>query len=177
VRPRALQGPRTGRGSRPRPVGPLACCQALKTEALRQAVAELGLEAVLLGIRRDEHGVRAKERTFSPRTADFRWAVGGQPPELWDLYAAVADGGHARVHPLLHFTELDVWEATRAEGVPVNPLDFSRGGWRYRSLGCAPCCVPVASAADSVEAHRFSTGQNPDPAMPRESRLGSGGAG
>jgi sulfate adenylyltransferase subunit 2 len=152
VRPRALQGPRTGRGSRPRPVGPLACCQALKTEALRQAVAELGLEAVLLGIRRDEHGVRAKERTFSPRTADFRWAVGGQPPELWDLYAAVADGGHARVHPLLHFTELDVWEATRAEGVPVNPLDFSRGGWRYRSLGCAPCCVPVASAADSVEA-------------------------
>jgi 3'-phosphoadenosine 5'-phosphosulfate sulfotransferase (PAPS reductase)/FAD synthetase len=24
---------------------------------------------VLLGIRRDEHGVRAKERTFSPRTA------------------------------------------------------------------------------------------------------------
>jgi sulfate adenylyltransferase subunit 2 len=71
VRPRALQGPWTGRGSRPSccPAGRLTCCQALKTEALRQAVAELGLEAVLLGIRRDEHGVRAKERTFSPRTA------------------------------------------------------------------------------------------------------------
>jgi 3'-phosphoadenosine 5'-phosphosulfate sulfotransferase (PAPS reductase)/FAD synthetase len=39
---------------------------------------------------------------------------------------AVADGRHARVHPLLHFTERDVWEATRAEGVPVNPLYFSR---------------------------------------------------
>jgi 3'-phosphoadenosine 5'-phosphosulfate sulfotransferase (PAPS reductase)/FAD synthetase len=70
VRPRALQGPGTGPAvAGPPPAGRLACCQALKTEALRQAVAELGLEAVLLGIRRDEHGVRAKERTFSPRTA------------------------------------------------------------------------------------------------------------
>jgi sulfate adenylyltransferase subunit 2 len=57
------------RGVGPESAEVLACCQALKTEALRQAVAELGLEAVLLGIRRDEHGVRAKERTFSPRTA------------------------------------------------------------------------------------------------------------
>jgi hypothetical protein len=98
---------------------------------------------LLLGIRRDEHGFRAKERTFSLRTADVRWAVGGQPPELWDLDAAVADGGHARVHPLLHVTELDVWEATRAEGVPVNPLYFSRWGWRYWSLGCARALDPA----------------------------------
>jgi sulfate adenylyltransferase subunit 2 len=45
--------------------------------------------AVLLGIRRDEHGVRAKERYFSARTSDFLWAVGGQPSALWNLYAAV----------------------------------------------------------------------------------------
>jgi sulfate adenylyltransferase subunit 2 len=40
------------RGVGPETAEVLACCQALKTEALRQAVAELGLEAVLLGIGR-----------------------------------------------------------------------------------------------------------------------------
>lgn len=128
------------------------CCHALKTEALQQAVGALGLEALLLGIRRDEHGVRAKERYFSPRAADFTWPVGAQPAELWDLYAATtAAAGHARVHPLLHLTELDIWRYTRREGLPVNPLYFSRDGWRYRSIGCAPCCVPIASVAATVD--------------------------
>jgi sulfate adenylyltransferase subunit 2 len=142
----------------------LACCHALKTLALREAIEGLGLDAVLLGIRRDEHGVRAKERYFSARTSDFLWAVGGQPPELWDLYASVADAGHARIHPLLHFAEMDVWEATRAEGIPVNPLYFSRDGWRYRSIGCGPCCVPVASEAGTVAAviEELATASTPE---------------
>jgi len=129
----------------------ITCCHALKTTALKLAVDELGLNAVLLGIRRDEHGIRAKERYFSPRASDFLWHAGEQPPELWDLYASAEAADHQRIHPLLHFTEIDVWRYIGREGIPVNPLYFSQGGTRFRSIGCQPCCIPVTSTAASVE--------------------------
>ena len=137
-------------GMNPQAHDTLTCCQALKTEALKLAIAKLHLDAVLLGIRRDEHGVRAKERYFSPRQADFTWPVGAQPPELWNLYTVSTGAAHDRIHPLLHATELDVWQYTLREAIPVNPLYFSRNGQRYRSIGCAPCCQAIASTAATV---------------------------
>jgi len=56
-----------------------------------------------------------------------------------------------RIHPLLHMTELDIWQYTKRENIPVAPLYFSRGGKRYRSLGCTPCCSPVESTASSID--------------------------
>lgn len=132
--------------------GAFACCHALKTAALLAALRELKADAALVGIRRDEHGVRAKERYFSPRDEAGGWDAADQPPELWELSGPDAEAAHDRVHPLLHLTERDVWLLTEAEGVPVNPLYFAREGWRFRSLGCAPCCLPVPSEADSVAA-------------------------
>ncbi len=135
----------------------LACCTTLKTEALRQAIRRHGFEAILLGIRRDEHGIRAKERTFSPRDEDFRWDYKNQPPELWDHFRpGTAEpsgeaGTHVRVHPLLAWTELDVWRYIQREGIPVCPLYFARNGKRFRSIGCLPCCAPVESTADTVD--------------------------
>ncbi|MCK4998008.1 MAG: sulfate adenylyltransferase subunit CysD, partial [Anaerohalosphaera sp.] len=49
------------------------CCNDLKTVALKQAIAKYKFNALYLGIRRDEHGIRAKERVFSPRDEDFEW--------------------------------------------------------------------------------------------------------
>ncbi len=46
----------------------LECCTQLKTNALKLGIAQNGFKALLLGIRRDEHGIRAKERYFSPAT-------------------------------------------------------------------------------------------------------------
>jgi sulfate adenylyltransferase subunit 2 len=141
-----------------RGVGPdtgdkLTCCTLLKTQALKDCIAEHGFEALLLGIRRDEHGIRAKERYFSPRDRQFQWDYENQPPELWDQYTSQADDEfHVRVHPLLHWREMDIWRYIQREGLPVNPLYFARDGLRYRSLGCMPCCEPVASeAADMAE--------------------------
>ena len=129
----------------------LECCDALKTQTLARAVEELHLDAVLLGIRRDEHGVRAKERYFSPRSQDGRWDVASQPAELWDVYQGGA-AGHVRIHPLLHMTELDVWRYTQRERIPVVDLYFADGaGKRYRSLGCQSCCAPSESGARSAE--------------------------
>ncbi len=130
----------------------LACCTALKTEALKQLIREQGFDAILLAIRRDEHGVRAKERHFSPRDADFHWDYRDQPPELWDLFGARADDNtHVRVHPLLDWTELDVWRYIQRESLPVVDLYFSKEGRRYRSIGCAPCCEPVESEATTLD--------------------------
>lgn len=129
------------------------CCTALKTQALRQVIEQRGFEALLLGIRRDEHGVRAKERYFSPRDADFRWNYADQPMELWDQYhSSISQGRHYRVHPLLHWTELDIWKLILRENIPTVDLYFARDGRRYRSIGCECCCQSVESTAADVRA-------------------------
>jgi len=130
----------------------LECCNALKTEGLKKAIAEHGFDALLLGIRRDEHGIRAKERYFSPRDEQFQWDYKNQPPELWDQYKSRAEEGtHLRVHPLLHWTEKDIWHYIQREQIPTTELYFARDGKRYRSIGCVPCCNPVDSEADTIE--------------------------
>jgi sulfate adenylyltransferase subunit 2 len=132
--------------------GKFKCCNALKTEALKQLLEKEKFDALFLAIRRDEHGIRAKERYFSPRDKNFQWNYKNQPAEIWDLYANVLDDkNHMRIHPILHWTELDVWQYTKKEGIPVNPLYFAKKGKRYRSLGCVPCTSPVESQADTIE--------------------------
>jgi len=119
--------------------GKFECCTKLKTEALMQCLDKHGFDALLLAIRRDEHGIRAKERVFSPRDEEFRWNYRDQPLEMWDQYQAQSRGQsetrvtiHTRVHPILHWRELDVWEYIKQENIPVNPLYFARDGKRYR---------------------------------------------
>jgi sulfate adenylyltransferase subunit 2 len=127
------------------------CCGLLKKDALQAVIEEKDYQAVIVGIRRDEEGTRAKERYFSPRDRNFEWNFRDQPPELWDQFKTDFDPGtHIRIHPLLHWTELNVWEYIHREQIPVVDLYFSRNGMRYRSLGCAPCTKPVRSDAHSV---------------------------
>ncbi len=137
-----------------RNIGPeqkLTCCGVRKTDSLKNTIAEHRFEALLLGIRRDEHGVRAKERVFSPRNKDFRWDYKNQPPELWDHYKIQKEEEqHLRVHPILHWTEMDIWQYIKRENLPTNPLYFARDGKRFRSLGCMPCTNPVNSNADTI---------------------------
>jgi sulfate adenylyltransferase subunit 2 len=56
-----------------------------------------------------------------------------------------------RVHPILHWRELDVWEYVKQEGIPTNPMYFARDGKRYRSLGCEPCTMPIESSAANID--------------------------
>lgn len=130
----------------------LACCMALKTNALKQAIGKYGFDGLLLGIRRDEHGIRAKERYFSPRDEQFKWDYQNQPPELWDQYKSQADQDtHVRIHPLLHWTEKDIWQYVKRENIPFVDLYSSHDGKRYRSIGCECCCSPVDSEATTVD--------------------------
>ncbi len=151
----------------------LECCKTLKTDALvhtldgtwprfrmdhatGQYVRETNPQpytGVIVGVRADEEGSRSKERYFSPRDRESGWNVGDQPPELWNQFKTdFAPGTHIRVHPLLDWTELDIWEYIEREQIPVVPLYFDQGtGERYRSLGCYPCTFPVKSTAKTVQ--------------------------
>jgi sulfate adenylyltransferase subunit 2 len=132
---------------------PAARSAARKTEGLKLALAKYGFDGLFAGIRRDEEPTRAKERVFSPRGREGGWDVRDQPPEFWDhVNAAPPPGAHLRVHPILHWTELDIWTYTRREGIPVIPLYFARDGKRYRSLGDRDITFPVASQAATLDA-------------------------
>lgn len=135
-----------------------------KTLGLKELIDQRGFDAIIAGIRRDEEGTRAKERIFSPRGVEGHWDVKDQPPEFWDQYTTdFPPGTHLRVHPLLHWTEIDIWRYIQRENIPVAPLYFAReyGAFegrefdgqrmRFRSLGERGITWPVASEADSIE--------------------------
>jgi phosphoadenosine phosphosulfate reductase len=92
---------------------PVSCCRDLKILPLKRAVADHGLAALLTGVRRDESEDR-RERPVRERRTD---------PE------------HLLVHPLLHWSEMDIWSFHVQEGLPYCEL-YDLG---YRSLGCMPC--------------------------------------
>jgi sulfate adenylyltransferase subunit 2 len=114
-------------------------------------IAERQLQGVIAGIRRDEEGTRAKERVFSPRGEGGRWDYRDQPPEFWNQFnTEFPPGTHVRIHPLLHWTELDIWRYIDREQIPIVDLYFSKDGKRYRSLGDHDITFPVASNASTL---------------------------
>jgi sulfate adenylyltransferase subunit 2 len=147
----------------------LTCCGLLKTEALRKtlsgewpryrfdlATRTYQIDAnrepftgIIAGVRADEEGSRSKERYFSARSQDNAWNVADQPPEFWNQFKTdFAPGTHVRIHPLLDWTELNIWEYIDREQIPTVSLYYNQGdGRRYRSLGCWPCTQPVVSDA------------------------------
>lgn len=137
---------------------PVTVTHELKTVALQQVLAEHKWDALITGIRRDEDSTRAKERYFSPRTADFEWNYKDQPPEFWGQFTtAVAPGEHVRVQAILDWTELDIWQYIQREKIPIPQMYFARKSdrdgkmYRYRSLGCHPITKPVESRADTLD--------------------------
>lgn len=150
----------------------ITCCKALKTAALKNTLSgrwpryrynhainkyeqDPNVEpytGVIVGVRADEEGSRSKERYFSARDEENDWDIADQPPELWNQYKTdFAPGTHVRVHPLLDWTELNIWEYIERENIPTVSLYYDRSqGKRYRSLGCYPCTNPIDSTAKNV---------------------------
>ena len=114
------------RGINPIASGSQLHTQVMKTEALKQALDKWGFDAAFGGARRDEEKSRAKERIFSFRSAGHVWDPRNQRPELWNLYnTRISQGETIRVFPLSNWTELDIWQYTRAEQIQVVPLCYA----------------------------------------------------
>ncbi|MCI5059997.1 MAG: sulfate adenylyltransferase subunit CysD [Alphaproteobacteria bacterium] len=123
-----------------------------KTEGLKTLLKKEKYKGIICGIRRDEQGLRAKERVFSPRSLDGSWDFKDQPAEFWDQYKTdVPDDCHVRIHPILHWTEIDIWRYCERENIPLCDLYFAKDGKRYRSLGEKNLTLPVESKADTIE--------------------------
>ena len=146
----------------------MECCMQRKTKALQQIIEKNHYDAIMTGIRRDEHAMRNIERYFSPRDKNFQWHIvrpktkeelgtgdsdfeSLQDVELWDIYASDYDCHHVRIHPLLHWDEQLIWEYIKQENIPLVPLYFSHNGKRYRSIGCEPCTQPINSTASTLD--------------------------
>lgn len=158
-----------------------AYTDVMKTQALKQALQMLDVDAAIGGARRDEEKSRAKERVFSFRNREQSWNPREQRPELWGIYnTRIAAGESVRVFPLSNWTELDVWEYIARENIEVPALYFAKerpvvrrqGTWimadderltlapgetveqrkvRFRTLGCYPLTGAMESQAKTVQ--------------------------
>lgn len=98
----------------------------MKTQALKQALNRWGFDAAIGGARRDEDRARAKERFISFRGNFHQWDPKSQRPELWrSFHMRISPGESVRAFPLSNWTELDVWNYIRQEGIEVVPLYFA----------------------------------------------------
>ncbi len=147
---------------------------------LLDAIAEFGFDACIGGARRDEEKARAKERVFSFRDEFGQWDPKNQRPELWSIYnGRTRPGENIRVFPISNWTELDVWQYIRREGialpeiyfahrravvrrgsalVPVTEVTPPRQGERieelsvrFRTVGDITCTAPVESTAATLD--------------------------
>jgi len=82
----------------------------MKITSIKQALKKHQFQAFMAAIRWDEHDARSREKHISPRK------------------------NHVRFHPVLHFTEADIWDYIRQKNVPYVSL-YDKG---YRSLGEMP---------------------------------------
>jgi phosphoadenosine phosphosulfate reductase len=90
----------------------------MKTVAMNSYLMENKIEALATAIRWDEQEARTKENYFSRRTT----------PD------------HTRVHPILHFSEKDIWDAIHTYQIPYCTL-YTKG---YRSLGAKSSTTKIS---------------------------------
>ena len=160
--------------------GPRASRNRLQTTTLLDAVGEHRFDALFGGARRDEEKARAKERVYSFRDEFGQWDPKNQRPELWNLYnGRIHRGEHIRVFPISNWTELDIWEYIRREGIEIPSIYFAHerpvferdGMWlsdseyvtlmdgeevatrrvRYRTVGDMSCTGAIDSAATTLD--------------------------
>jgi sulfate adenylyltransferase subunit 2 len=132
--------------------GPRASRNRLQTTTLLDALEEHGFDAAFGGARRDEERARAKERVFSFRDEFGQWDPKRQRPELWSLYnGRIRKGEHVRVFPISNWTELDVWQYIRTEGLAVPSIYFSHPRQVFRRDGMLYAHSPHVELIDGEE--------------------------
>lgn len=101
---------------------PDLCCKLLKVIPVRYAYTTLGLQAWFSGLRNTEGYTRryvAEVEKISDR--------------------------ETKINPILSWTEEEIWKYTKKNKLLTHPWYKKRypNGRRIRSLGCAPCTLPI----------------------------------
>lgn len=162
------------------PKGKFASRNWLQTHTLLDTIEEFKFDACIGGARRDEEKARAKERIFSVRDEFGQWDPKLQRPELWNIYnGRIHKGENVRVFPISNWTELDVWNYIKKEGIDLPSIYFahdrevleyegqliavsdfisideadiiSTKKVRYRTVGDMTCTAAVESSAATLD--------------------------
>jgi sulfate adenylyltransferase subunit 2 len=162
------------------PKGKFASRNALQTYTLLETIEEFQFDACIGGARRDEEKARAKERVFSVRDEFGQWDPKRQRPELWNTYnGKIHKGENVRVFPISNWTELDVWNYIKREGIALPSIYFAHQRdvlihqeqliavsefitledsdviankqVRYRTVGDMTCTAAVESTASTID--------------------------
>jgi phosphoadenosine phosphosulfate reductase len=96
------------------------CCRVRKIEPLKRAFR--GLDIWICGLRRNQSATRTENQMVE-----------------WD-----EANGLIKLNPLINWSEQDVWEYIKANGVPYNPL-HDKG---FPSIGCQPCTRAIEPGED-----------------------------
>ena len=152
----------------------------LQTPVLLDLIERCHFDVLFGGARRDEEKARAKERILSFRDEFGQWDPKNQRPELWNiLNTRIRPGESMRAFPLSNWTELDIWNYVRREGLAVPSIYFAhrrrvfeRDGMmlydcaaahrqpdedafeasvRYRTVGDMSCTGAVCSNASTLD--------------------------
>ena len=152
----------------------------LQSVTLLDTIEKFRIDCAMGGGRRDEEKARAKERFFSHRNEFGEWDPKNQRPELWNLFNARKHfGEHFRVFPISNWTELDVWQYLKIEGIELPSLYFSHkrrvfnryGVWlaessfnkqkedektaemviRFRTIGDITCTGAIESTVQTID--------------------------
>jgi phosphoadenosine phosphosulfate reductase len=97
-----------------------ACCRVRKLDPLKRAFQ--GLEVWICGLRREQSVTRQNIQLVE-----------------WD-----ENNGLIKLNPLINFTEAEVWDYIKKQGVPYNKL-HNEG---FPSIGCQPCTRAVKDGED-----------------------------
>jgi len=131
--------------------------------AVEQYVAQNGLNAFYdsVEMRRECCRVRKVEPLGRALAGNKAWVTGqrrAQSATRTELAVEEFDSAHGltKFNPLADWSEDDVWNYIRANGVPYNPL-HDQG---FPSIGCAPCTRAIQPGED-IRAGRWWW-ENPD---------------
>ena len=137
--------------------GPRASRNRLQTTTLLDAIVEHGFDSVFGGGRRDEEKARAKERVYSFRDEFGQWDPKNQRPEVWNLYnGRHRKGEHIRVFPLSNWTELDIWQYVKDDGVELPSLYYAHRREVFRRDGMLLAVGPHVTVAENEEVEELT---------------------
>ncbi|MCC6445566.1 MAG: phosphoadenylyl-sulfate reductase [Armatimonadetes bacterium] len=98
------------------------CCGIRKVEPLNRALSQL--DAWITGLRREQAVTRTRVEKVEPDSSH---------------------SGLVKINPIADWTEAEVWDYVKTNGVPYNKL-HDQG---FPSIGCAPCTRAVAPGEDT----------------------------
>lgn len=117
-------------------IAPSLCCDLLKTSPAKEAVK--GLDAWICGLRNTEGRTRGNYQEIEEK-----------------------EQGLVKINPILPWTEDDIWNYMSKNDIEPHPWYSKRfaDGRRIRSLGCAPCTVPIYDYQDERDGRWKGTGK------------------